>query len=473
MYNQTNRVLERRTACNLINPYSPSNQNIGFGDGFVNPYQYTVEQNKLLWGDPYFGNKKNKIGNSVGAIFPDSNIKYTYKIKPNIDNYNPPFLYYSIWFNGDDIGKVKYNFIQPYHTTNQSGFPIWFGLELEPHNFGNYPWSKLRYDGWIFNQDSSWNNFIPKTNAEIWQFEGWVQNPPNSGQFYCRWTKISYNYIGCSTGWYNDLIWNRTVTSNILKSYNASVPRWRTGWTPDQDDPDFVKFYTSGTNPNYSLFYYKQFGSEIKLSDIPSSSFNEYISNSYNLGNEMKIYLRLSEDLSQPEFQIQNNNQNNNVSSIIFPNGWTTSPQQISNLSSYNGLMDNQSPYWYGKKSLQYNILCHKNGGCRNAYWYKNKVLKIKLKWESGTIEVIKNPGAYTSSGTNVGTKIEGKITWSGNYSEEIIDNMDIYFNGDDPNYNVYNKMDYGIIKSFWVECDYGQAKRLVDVCVLEIRDKT
>jgi len=471
MYNQTNRVLERRTACNLINPYSPSSQNIGYGDGFVNPYQYTVEQNKLLWGDPYSGNKKNKIGNSVGAIFPDSNIKYTYKIKPNIDNYNPPFLYYSIWFNGDDIGKVKYNFFSPWHGATSGGFPNWAG-DLHPHNFGNTTWQGKRFSGWIFNQDSSWNSFIPKTNAEIWQFEGWVQNPPNSGQFYCRWTKISFNYIGCSSGWVNSLLWERNVEVNILKAYNATTPRWKTGWTPDQDDPNFVKFYTSGTNPDYSLFYYKQFGSEIKLSDIPSSSFNEYISSDFAIGNDMKIYLRLSEDLSQPEFQIQNNIQNNNVSSAIFPsNAGEANSQQISGLSSYNGLFDNQSPYWYGKKSMQYNIICHKNGGCRNASWYKNKVLKIKLKWESGVVSIEKDPGPWTAYHQNA--RLIPKITWSGNYSEEIIDNMDIFFNGDDPNFNVYNKMDYGIIKSFWVECDYGQAKRLVDVCVLEIRDKT
>jgi hypothetical protein len=228
--------------------------------------------------------------------------------------------------------------------------------------------------------------------------------------------------------------------------------------------------YYPGTNPYFSLMYYKQSGSDISLSNISQSYYENEIYNGL-LGDQVNIVLRYNLDSTQTEFQIQNNQLNNQpkygVKNSLDPNYYPDS-----GLSSYKSNSTDDSPFYFVNKKTTYNLLCHKIYGCQSACWHKNKVLKIKLKWEIGQFQIIEYKGDMNDY---YGTKanIHGEVSYSGQFEEEIMDDIEIKFDGDNLNVNVNPTYDQGIIKTFEIECSPGQAKRLVDICVLEVRDKT
>ena len=496
-YTQTNKVFERRSAANLLNYYSPTPSNKKYGDGYIGDSNQTnpIPGKELFWYSWQYNPKKPFKSIDTDAYFPDSNNTLKIKSLYWLEKYEPPYLYYSLKFNSNfrspfggssspdpnSIGKVEYNYFQPssYIQYDFSGyFYGWYtGYDLSPSNFGynsiyGANFSALKnYWGFIFDMKPNWGNWIPKTKAELWQFEQWIQDPPNSGFYKCMWTKYEWNYVGIvSNGYGRELKYLETATRGILKDYDPLVPRWRTKWTPDQDDPEFVKMYYPGTNPYFSLMYYKQSGSDILLSNISQSY---YVNEIYNglLGDQVNIVLRYNLDSTQTEFQIQNN-QLNNQPQYGVKNSLDSNYYPDSGLSSYKSNSTDDSPFYFVNKKTTYNLLCHKIYGCQSACWHKNKVLKIKLKWEIGQFQIIKYKGSmnnYYSTKAN----IHGEVSYSGQFEEEIMDDIEIKFDGDNLNVNVNPTYDQGIIKTFEIECQPGQAKRLVDICVLEVRDKT
>jgi hypothetical protein len=468
-------VLYRRGAGLLLNPYSPV---FGSNDGIANPLSFSL----FRWGLNYDQNKFPIISNENGAFYPDASNDYLKKIKTNGTEYGFnrfPFIYFSI----KNRGLIKRP--SDTYTIKQTGYKAsGFGYTNGGHNIyysgvfaftkrfgkgeyqGDYnPFTPYNPSGTTndsvtisaLNSNPQFYNFRPVTTAEGYQAVGTLPAStqyPNGRTLFAKaegtvtWDPI-YGFV-CN--------YNTNPIYIYVNNYNPSRNGYVKYGTLPFDESQFV-LLTDNSDAYHRPVWWKEYGTEFTSDTIP---YNNVIENTYY--NFPEIILRDNNDTTQPEYDISSNP----LMAGLFTNFNNPDlPCYLEKLGVYTALRtpNNETPFVMRNQIMKFDFKANMIDGCPDACWHSNKVVKIKLKYQKGTVSIYKNSGNIVNTGYPE-VEVSLKINWN-DYEEEIVDNIDIFFDQGE------NGQDYGILWSKEIECPAGQAKRLVDVCVLEIRDKT
>jgi hypothetical protein len=303
-----------------------------------------------------------------------------------------------------------------------------------------------------------WFNFKPLTSSTTYQALA-TESPsiqyPNGRTLYLK-TDFTLTYDSVN-GFIGTLTPFQSVYVNNYDPSRSGVIKY--GTLPF--NPSDFTLITDNSDINHRPVWYREFGSDYNSSNIPYGK--ETLSPSYGFP---EIILRDASDLTQPEFDISSNpliTAYSQYTNTYDSNGVC----YMEKLGAYTALRtpNNDTPYVMRNQVMKFDLLSNIVDGCPDACWHSNKVVKIKLKYQKGTVSIYKNAGQLVQSGYST-VQASIQILWN-DYEDEIVDNIDIFFD------HTENGQDCGILWSKEIECPAGQAKRLVDVCVLEIRDKT
>ena len=496
-------VLGRRGCALLHNPYSPK---IDSDDGIIKVYPYI--QGSFLgsakWQYNDYG-KENFVSNETGSIYENAPPNYIQKIKVGEVTYGSganeknPFIFFSL----TNKSIVKTSFATWDYSYSIQGrndyFGGWHDLWIGGYNSYNlklYGKADYLYDYTPYgaqgiyldpktipavNSNPDWYNFKPVENQKVVQcYNAYAQPNP-----------LQPGYPGSSSWWifeqnlyYVPAIQNENgqITNLGQCGFNVSVVR---------DSPETQIGNYDGSNPGW--FKYANANSAAGMTQITSNeravlpggyfyyvrpvwcsqSGTQY--NSSNIPYDLTfplpefgfpfIMLRDANDDTQNEFDISYN-------SFITETSQFTNREGVSPSNAYNGAYtafrtpNNETPYLMRNQIVKFDLNANLAFGCYDACWHKNKVIKIKLKYQLGEISINKKAGELMAANEiNVGFSIN--YNWT-DFVEEEVDNIEIQFDGENNN-NFFTKA----IWSKEIECSPGQAKRLVDICVLEVRDKT
>jgi hypothetical protein len=425
------------------------------------------------------------------------------KIKTNGVNYGfyqYPFIYFSLTM---DFSLTNGHTIVKYPSTNRSGptvgggidgwisevkpNPPYFGFFGGSHNFwdgafavgnGNGKWDFV-YDYMPYGLGSDapkdtvtkgavdshpeWYDFFPRSQYTAYIA---VATVPPSQQYPLGRTRFlkqdaNLTYVGPPLNWgymYDFPNWQEIWVNN----YNPARNGWIKYGTLPFDDSEYILITDNsegvpGSYSGHRPIWFKQSNTAYTSSNTPYDKQTGINIFGYNLAD---IILRDANDTTQPEYDISDN-------PFFKRMTHADSPGYNQRNGAYTALRtpDNETPYLMRNQIMRFSLKANMIDGCPDACWHSNKVVKIKLKYQKGTIGINKYYGSMdVSFGDKVGVTIQ--YNWN-DYEEEIVDNIDIFFDQGE------NGQDYGILWSKEIECPAGQAKRLVDVCVLEIRDKT
>jgi len=475
-------VLYRRGAGLLLNPYSPVSEELANNDGIYLKYPYSyVFWDLFKWGDYGSENKFPFISNETGAYYPEASNDYVKKIKTNGVNWPSgenfkPFIYFSL--NNNGIIKKP----NDYYTITQLGYKL--SGAAGTHNIydsgvfeftkrygkaeyqGDYnpfspynPSGTTNYDSVTIsalNSNPQFYNFRPVTNAIGYQA---VSTEPSSIQYPNGRTR----FVKCegTVSWspvYGFICDYNTTQINIyVNNYNPARNGFVKYGTLPFDESQFV-LLTDNSDIHHRPVWWKEYGTEFTSDTIP---YNQEIQ---NIVPYLEIILRDNNDTTQPEYDISSNPLTAGFGcNFSLPD----EPGYLEKVGVYTALRtpNNETPFVMRNQIMKFDLKASMFFGCPDACWHSNKVVKIKLKYQNGTVSIYKNSGNIVNTGYPE-VEVSLKINWN-DYEEEIVDNIDIFFD------HTEGGQDYGILWSKEIECPAGQAKRLVDVCVLEIRDKT
>ena len=522
-------VLYRRGGFNFINSYSPvgtKGQDYLIGDGIV----YTLGS-FISWGnaspyplskwdgysDPNYPSYYKFIGYQDGAFFENQDQQYCRKIKVSFQT-TGSFSYVNFYLNIKNIREIAFDF-----STNQTNSPQFSSEGI----FGTsaYAWR----DGQQYNQGDFTGGVAFELTSDAADFFDWFPKKSFTGWFpeqgyyqtypfnsitpvFYLWSKVDYTITSITTDRIY-LNYNITPYEKPAKKVGTSI---EPDWYPSDDDSSLINYprqeypngggyYTVpcfGRNYNKDTYFYQKkgtrnifFGYGVNdtspsppwsdgkngywaktYGDSIYSSFVDFLPNNIpggvNYQQRFDIYLRFQGDSHQPEYDISNNTYTDNViegvpvNSLAF--GYSTFYNFNDTLIPMNfGAFtwpNNETLFGKWKQKLELKLYSNLLGVCTPKCIYGQKIYKFKIKWQTGNLtDVYKSairPTVYPSG--TLRPIMRPNFTWSG-YEEQIIDNIELDFEENNP-YAVWEQT---------IECPAGQAKRLVDVCVLEIRDKT
>jgi hypothetical protein len=520
-------VLYRRGGFNFINSYSPvgtKGQDYLIGDGIV----YTLGSS-ISWGnaspyplskwdgysDPNYPSYYKFIGYQDGSFFENQDQQYCRKIKVSYQTPNS-FSYINFYLNIKNIGEASTNsdglFPEQFKTNGQFYTQIYAWRDGYARNQGDY----LGYYGfYIYNDSADFFDWFPKKSFTGWFPEqGYYQTYPHNSStpvFYL-WSKVDYTITSITE---NRIYLNYNITP-YEKPAKIVSGQIEPDWYPSDDDSSLINYprqpmpggQGSGyyitkcfaKNYNQDVYFYQKkgtlnvyFGYGVTdyspfvwldgksgywaktYGDPINSSFVDFIPNNISYGQRFDIYLRFQGDSHQPEYDISNNTYTDNVvedvpvNSLAF--GYSIKPYNFNdtlipmNFGAFTW-PNNETLFGKWKQKLELKLYANLNGVCTPKCIYGQKIYKFKIKWQTGNLtDVYKSPipsNPYASPSGTLRPIMRPNFTWSG-YEEQIVDNIELDFEENNP-YAVWDQI---------IECEVGQAKRLVDVCVLEIRDKT
>ena len=480
----TNLVLVRRGCGLLLNPYSPKGtSNDGLGDS-----------TDLKWGYSSQYYKEQFVSDNTGSIYENANPEYIKRIKIGSSWYygeKYPYIYFRI-INKSKIKTSKaiysygggiYGILNGYLETYNPPLNLPSGYTLAGHDIWNvwasfdakhhYSKSGFIYDYNAYFPGSGTNNDTVTQSAVNAHPEWWNFKPVQNAIVYLALgtNNPSAQYPNGQTGWlvatssvvYNGsnsdgFSWQINQTFFYTNDFNPARNGVIKYGTPPFDESQFT-LLTDNSDIHHRPRWYRESGAYYDSSSIPYDlEFN-------NDNSNIDVILRDANDNSQPEYDISNNiyvQQNSIGTNTYNPD----LPGYLEKNGAYTAFRtpNNETPYLMRNQIMKFDLRSDLVNGCLDACWHKNKVIKIKLKYQNGTVGIDKFYGSIApTQGTKMGFTIN--YNWT-TYEEETVDNIDIKFDQQDSN-------PYGILWSKEIECSPGQAKRLVDICVLEVRDKT
>ena len=470
----------------------------GYNDGAYFEQQSTqyCRKIKLSNSTPYgYAQIKFYLHTEIG-------VKHCFTAKTDNGDYSPQNT--AANFNDNGVGIVSPLYFWRDGVTGKQGDmvgPIGYsGIEIK-----------------VNSKNSDFFDFFPKRNYIGWFPDGgYYQNyPPNpSTPVYFLWSKVEYTIVDIQD---RRIILNYNITAAEKPAKKDPLYGIIPDWFPDEDDGSLINYkkvwinestfhYPKALARKYNQDYYVHkpmtqysnivFGQSVTNDfympflgpekdgywaktfgdTINSSSFNFDEHTYWYYIPPSDVYLRFAEDTHQTEFNISNNTFRTTLDPLVPVNStvYGNSPTLLDEnriipfrFGAFTWPNGNETLFGKTKNILKLQIYSVLEGICTPKCIYSQKIYKFKIKWQNASISIHKQVNSSYDEGyyNNYGySDVYPVFDTNGSYEEQIIDNIELDFENNDNSYICWETI---------IECQPGQAKRLVDICVLEVRDKT